>query len=484
MAVFLAPPREGAGRELRRIWNFVLIGLTIATGLYVVIRYPVLQRNIGQLSADRVVLGTIAVALVLEATRRVAGWPLVIVTLALIFYCAFSGYFPGLLNAPSNGWDQIAAYLYLDTNSLFGVALDVTATTIIPFILFGRILFLVKGDQVLTDFAMIAMGQYRGGPAKVAVLASSLFGTASGSAVSNVVMNGPLTIPLMRKNGYPAHMAAAIEAVASTGGQIMPPVMGITAFIIAEYLRIPYRDVIIAAIAPAGLYYLALFLQIDLEAARRGLKGTPRSELPPLQPLLRKGAAFVVPILVLLWLILGEHWQPGRAAIGACGAALLVGMLRAETRPDWRGLVVALRDTGDTVYGLVVITAIAGLVIGCLQLSGLAFSFSMILLSVSKGSMFFLLLITAAVCIVLGMGLPTAVIYMMLAILVAPALIDLGAVPITAHLFLFYFGILSMITPPICLATFAAARIARPISGKPAGRESGSAAPPISFPSL
>ena len=387
------------------------------------------------------------------------GFSLVVLAVTFILYSNLSTHAPWLLNVPGSNWDRIAAYLYLDSNALFGLPLDVTTSMIIAFILFGRTLYAVKGDQFLTDFAMATMGRYRGAAAKVAVLASSFFGTISGSAVSNVVMDGPITIPMMQKSGYPSHLAAATEAVASTGGQIMPPVMGITAFLIAEYLSVPYAEVILAALIPAVLYYIALFIQIDLEAAKHRLAALD-IEIPRLRDVMGRSWVFVVPIGVLIWTLVFENWRPGKAAMAAVIATVVIGMTHPATRPTLAGLLDAVEETGRTILDMVVITAIAGLVIGALQLSGLAFNFSLMLLAVSEGSLITLLLITAVVCIILGMGMPTAVIYVLLAVLVAPALIEFGVIPMAAHLFLFYFGMLSMITPPVCLATFAAAAIA------------------------
>jgi TRAP transporter 4TM/12TM fusion protein len=335
------------------------------------------------------------------------------------------------------------------------------AEIVIAFILFGRVLGALKADRFLTDAALAVMGRYRGAPAKVAVGASSLFGTISGSAVSNVMIDGPITIPMMVRAGYAPPVAAAIEAVASTGGQIMPPVMGITAFLIADWLGIPYGDVVIAAALPALLYYVALFVQIDLEAAKHGLVGLPREQIPRLMPILRGGWVFFVPLFILVFTLIELSWEAGRAAIAAVIAAIVIGVLDPRARPSLRTLWNAVCDTGQSVLELVVITAIAGLVIGALQLSGLAFGMSLILVTLAQGNMFLLLLLTALLCIVLGMGMPTAVIYILLAILVAPSLTEFGIEPLAAHLFLFYFGMLSMITPPMCLATFAAATIAR-----------------------
>ena len=435
--------------------------LSVIVGGYLVVRYPDLVYDLGSLEIERYVLGAIAVFLILEATRRTTGWTLVILAVTFLLYAKFSHLFPGILNVPSPSWQRLALYLYLDRNGILGLPVDVTGTIVIAFILFGSILYAVKGDVALTDFALAAMGRYRGGPAKVSVVASSLFGTVSGSAVSNVVIDGPITIPMMKKSGYPGHVAAAIEAVASTGGQIMPPVMGIAAFLIAEFLSLPYADVVVAAAIPAVLYYLALFAQVDLEAAKLGLTGLPAASLPRMRGVLLRGWVFTVPVAILIWTLMIDGWQPARSAMAATAGALAVGVLHPSTRPSFRRFVLALEEAGRIVFDLVVITLIAGIVIGALQISGLAFNFSLLLLKLAGGSPIVLLVMTAAACILLGMGLPTGVVYVMLAVLVGPALTQLGIVPLAAHLFILYFGMMSMITPPVCMATYAAAAIAR-----------------------
>ena len=279
-------------------------------------------------------LGGLAVLLVLEATRRMLGWILIWLAVVFILYARFSHLMPGIFNAPSSDWDRLLAYLYLDTNSMLGLPLTVMAEIVIAFILFGRVLYAMNADKFLTDAALALMGRYRGGPAKVAVGASSLFGTISGSVVSNVVMDGPITIPMMIRAGYPPSMAAAIEAVASTGGQIMPPVMGITAFLIADWLNIPYGEVVVAAALPAIFYYVALFVQVDLEAAKHGLVGLPRAQLPALLPVLRRGWVFIVPIAVLVYTLVVLAWEPGRAAIAAVIVAIPAGMITPRHPAD------------------------------------------------------------------------------------------------------------------------------------------------------
>lgn len=442
------------------LYDWICFSGCLVTGGYIVVLYPTIAYRLGILSPDRWVLGAIAIALIFEATRRVAGWALVWVGVVCILYAKFADFFPGLFAAKGASWARIASYLYLDSNSLLGVPLTVAASVVVAFIFFGQALYAVGGDKFITDIALIAMGKYRGGPAKVSVVSSALFGTVSGSAVANVAVDGAITIPMMKRTGYPSHIAAAIEAVASNGGQITPPVMGAAAFLMAEFLNIPYGQIALAAAIPAALYYLALFTQVDLEAAKYGLGGLPREQIPSFAGVLRLGWVFLIPLGFLIYGLMFANWEAGKAGIAAVVLTFVVGALQKETRPDWKKILTAVEDTGRTLLDIVVITALAGLVIGALQLSGLTFKLSLILVSLSGGNVLMLLALTALVCILLGMSLPTAVVYITLAVLVGPALAQLGVDPLAAHLFLFYFGMLSLITPPDCLATYTAAAIA------------------------
>ena len=427
---------------------------------WVALDYGALSADSANVSTHRWLLGGAALLLVLEATRRLMGWSLIVIAAAFIAYARYADSFPGLFNLPPTAWDRIAVYIFLDTNGLFGATLDVAVTTIVSFVLFGAVLTAVRGDRFVTDFALYLMGRYRGGSAKVAIVASTLFGMMSGSSVSNVAVVGPITIPLMRKGGYPNHIAAAVEAVASTGGQIMPPVMGITAFLIADYLNISYGEVAIAALVPALLYYLAVFVQIDLEAAQLGLAGIPKEQLPKLKDVLKSSYIFVVPVGVLVYVLVFAGWEAGPAGMAAVTAALVMGLLRAETRPSVRTLWDAIVSSGRTMVDMIIMCASAGIIIGALQVSGVGFNFSNVLLGMGSESVMSVLLLTGAVSFVLGIPLPTAVIYTMLAVLVAPSLVQLGVNPLAAHLFLFYTGMLSALTPPVALSVFAAAAIA------------------------
>ena len=440
-------------------YDWLLAAGGLAVGLYIAVFYPTIAYQLGIITWDKVTLGVLAILLVLEATRRLVGWVMVGLGAVFILYAKLAWLLPGLLQAKGATWERIVVYLYLDTNGLLGLPVAVTATVVVTFILFGQVLYASGGDRFLTDIALVAMGRFRGGPAKVSVGASSLFGTVSGSAVSNVVVDGPITIPMMKRAGYAPHLASAIEAVASTGGQIMPPVMGVAAFLIAEFLALPYSDVVLAAVIPALLYYVALFVQVDLEAAKHGLAGLPRAELPRPGAVLRSGWSFLLPLAVLFYTLMIDNWEPGKAGMAAVIATVVVGAARRTGRLTPARVFEAMVEAGRILLDIAAITAVAGLVIGVLQLSGLGFKFSALLVNLAGGSSLALLLLSALVSIVLGMGMPTAIVYVMLAVLVGPALVQLGVAPLGAHLFLFYFGMLSMITPPVCLATYAAASI-------------------------
>jgi TRAP transporter 4TM/12TM fusion protein len=432
----------------------------LITGGYILVLYPSIAYRLGVLSPERWILGGAAVLLILEATRRVAGWALVWVGLVCILYAKFAYIFPGLLFAQGSSWQRIASYLYLDSSGLLGVPLTVAASVVVAFIFFGQALYAVGGDRFITDIALIAMGRYRGGPAKVSVVSSAMFGTVSGSAVANVAIDGAITIPLMKRTGYPPHVAAAIEAVASNGGQITPPVMGAAAFLMAEFLNVPYGQIALAAAIPAALYYLALFTQVDLEAAKHGLGGLPADQIPKFRSIMRLGWVFLFPLGFLIYVLMFANWEAGKAGIATVILTYIVGALQKDTRPTFGKILTSIEETGRTLLDIVVITSLAGLVIGALQLSGLTFKLSLILVGLSGGNVFVLLALTAVVCVLLGMSLPTAVVYITLAVLVGPALAQLGIDPLAAHLFLFYFGMLSLITPPDCLATYTAAAIA------------------------
>lgn len=452
------------GQERVRVpWYDVALSL-IALGAvgYVAVDYGRLVLLIFSRPIDIWLPSIVIVLLTLEALRRATGWSLVIIITVFILYALFGDAFPGRLQGRAQSWDLLAGYMALDSNGMLGLPISVAATVVVAFILFGTLLGITGGSQFFTDAAMIAMGRFRGGSMKIAVVASGLFGSISGSAVANVVGTGVVTIPMIKRDGYPAHKAAAIEAVASTGGQLMPPVMGASAFLMAEFLAVPYADIVLAALVPAILYYVALFIQADLEAAKLGIRAIPKSEIPEGRMVLR-GVHFIVAFAALIYLLFWQGYQPERAATWAClvliASSLIIGY--AGRRPSLGDILGSLAKCGHGVTEIILISAASGIVIGVLNVTGLSFNLTYLLVQVGGGSALLLLFLSALVCIILGMGLPTLGVYVLLAALVAPALVQVGIEPIGAHLYVLYFGMMSMITPPIALAAFAAASIAK-----------------------
>jgi TRAP transporter 4TM/12TM fusion protein len=461
-ATFLLVPARGKKDRDYVPWYDLIPALAgLGVGLFIFLQYPKLVDTLGEITTEKIVLGSITILLLAEGTRRLIGWPLVIIAACFIFYALFAYLFPG--DFYGRGWaiPRLATYLYLDANGIFGLPLQVGSSIVLVFILFGEALNAVGGAAFLSDFALAVMGRFRGGQAKIAIMSSSLFGNISGSAVANVVVDGAFTIPMMKKAGYPPPVAAAVEAVASTGGQIMPPVMGAAAFLIAEYLAIPYAEVALAAVVPAFLYYAALFIQVDLLAARNGIHGLPRAELPRVMPVLKRSAGFVIPLMVLILLMFFLNRRAEEAGLVAALSGLIVGIFTRGVKMGPRQVLMMLLSTGRSLLEIAAITGLAGVVIGVLQLSGLGFTLTFTLLNLGQSSAVLLLILTAIVSIILGMGMPTTAVYVLLAVLVAPGLAKLGIMPIAAHLFIFYFGMLSMITPPVCIASYAAATIGR-----------------------
>jgi TRAP transporter 4TM/12TM fusion protein len=461
--VFLqVPVRKKMAMDTLPWYDSILAVLSLIVGFYAAIFYKDIVVEIGLLIPHRILLGTVVVLLVLEATRRLIGWPFLIIVICFIFYALFTSIFPGGLYGKAIPWPRLANYLYLDPQGVFGVAIEVAATVVFAFVIFGQTLFRTGGGQFFIDAALSIMGRYRGGPAKVSVISSSLFGTVSGSAVANVMVDGWFTIPLMKANGFKDYTASAIEAVASTGGQIMPPVMGAAAFMMATFLGIPYAKVAISAALPAILYYIAVYIQIDLIAIRDGLHGLPRESLPSFKEVMKKGGySFFISILFLIYLLFIVNLDGDKAGLYAAASVLIISFFKKETRPNITKLISILKDTGEGMLEIGVISAGAGLIIGIISITGLGYTFSSTLISLSGGSTFLLLVLAAAGAVVLGMGMTVTAAYLLMVILIAPALTTTGVAPLNAHLFVFYFAVMSFVTPPVCLAVYAAASIGK-----------------------
>ena len=461
ISAFLITPATKTSSRVKLPWYDILcVLLSLIAGGYAAIFYPQIVPRLGYLVPTRIILGSIIIILVLEAARRLVGWPIVIIGAVFPLYASYAYLLPGVLQAREIPWGRVLTYLYLAPGALLGIPLIVVSTIVFSFIFFGRLLFSIGGGKFLSDIALALMGGYRGGPAKVAIVASSLFGTLSGSASANVAMTGIVTIPLMKRTGYKPHVAGAIEAVASTGGLIMPPIMAATAFIMAEFLEIPYAKIAIAAFVPAILYYIAVFTQVDLEAAKEGLKGLPRQELPSFKKLIRQGWPYFIPAAVLIYCLFVLYLSPAISALYAVGTTALISLFRKETRLGMSKPLAILEDTGRGLLEVGIICAIAGFVIGAISLTGLGLSLSDALVALSGGNVLILLVLAAVGAVILGMGMPVTATYIMLVVLIAPALIQLGIEPLAAHLFIMYFGVMSFLTPPVAIAAYVAASIA------------------------
>ncbi|MCC6949060.1 MAG: TRAP transporter permease [Bradyrhizobiaceae bacterium] len=438
------------------LFDYALLVLAAAPVLYLFVNYDyVINRifYIDDLTTADMLFGTLMVVMILEATRRVIGWALPITALLFLAY----GLFVARL-AP----DQILDQLYMTTEGIFGIPLAVSATYVVIFVLFGSFLERTGIGQLIMDFAMALTGHTAGGPGKVSVVSSSLFGTVSGSAVANVMVDGPIAIPLMKRAGFPPHFAAGVESTASTGGQIMPPIMGAAAFVMAEFLSVPYTQVIVWAVIPAFLYYVACFGAVHFEAKRRGLVGMKRSELPKLGEVLLVRGHLFLPIVVILAVMYSGYSAP-MAALWGVLSCFPVAALRKSTRHNVNlpNIVDALRDGAKNSLAVACACACAGIVIGVVTLSGLGIVFSQVVVALAQDALLLALILTMFAGIVLGMGMPTTPAYIIMTALLVPALIKLGVVVPAAHMFAFYFAILSAITPPVALAVFAAASLAK-----------------------
>lgn len=460
MLFLIYPATRRSSRSSVPFYDLVLAALGVMIAVYVVTQYGAMVRRQGLLTGFEVLMGGLTVVLVLEATRRTVGTSIVIIAICFLAYAYFGRYVPGMLGHRGFTIEEIAAQMFLFNFGIFGIPLGVSATVISSFVIFGAFLAQSGCGKLFVDLAYSLAGRTRGGSAKASVISSALFGTVSGSAVANVVVSGTFTIPLMKRSGYSPVFAGAVEAVASSGGQLMPPVMGATAFIMAEMTGIPYAQIALAAALPAILYYVALFTAVDLEALKEGVKGLPASQLPKTLETLKWGGHLFVPLIVLIYL-LADGASPTKAAFYTILALLALTLLRKDTRMGPRELLDAAEKAARGMLGIGAVCATAGIIVGVISLTGAGLTFTGSLLDLSGGNLFVLLFLTMIASLVLGLGLPTSAAYILLAVLAAPALTKLGIQPIVAHLFIFYYGTISVITPPVATAAYAGAAIAK-----------------------
>lgn len=456
----LYPIRKKDEVILEKIVNLTLAFLIIFASMYNIIKMDELLQRLGTspISWD-LVAATILVILVLEATRRASGLILPIIAIIFILYAKYGGFLPGILGHRGYNWDRIISFL-IGFDAIFSSPISATANFVFLFILFGSFLNASGAGQFFIDFAVAVTGSTRGGPAKAAVFSSALFGTLSGTSVTNVVSTGTFTIPLMKGIGYSPKFAGAVEAVASTGGQIMPPILGAAAFIMAQLTGIPYISIARASILPAILYFLSVYIMVDLEAAKRGLIGLPKKELSnPLHILKERGYLFT-PLIVLISVLTIFNKSPNKGALWALLSIIIISLFTRNSLLNWKKICAALANGAFAAVGIIATCATAGIIIGVMNLTGVGLKFSSFLISISGGNLLISLILTMVACSILGMGLPTAASYVIVAAVMAPALVELGISLMAAHMFVFYYACLSAITPPVALAAFAGAAIA------------------------
>ncbi len=457
----VVPVRKGAAGAPSVIVDLVLIALSLAVMSYVALFHEEMAPRAGSAPEEwDVIVGTVAIVVLLEATRRLSGWPIVILILLFIVYGLAGSWFPGPLYGRDYDYERVITFVF-SLNGIYGAPLNSSAVYVFLFILFGSILQATGASQLFIDLALGLSGRFRGGPAKVAIVSSSFFGTMAGSSTANVVVTGTFTIPLMIRSGVPRVIAGATEAVASTGGQIVPPIMGAGAFLMAEILGIPYGEIILAAMFPAFLYYVAVFILTDLDSARRGLVGLPRDQIPRLLGTLARGGHLLLPLVVLVVALMGYDLSPYRAAIFALMANVAVSFLRRSSWLSVRSVIDAMEKTAGSVLEIATTTASAGIIVGVLAMSGLGGRFASIVVDLSEGNLDLALVLTMFVSIVLGMGMPSVAAYAVAASVAAPGIIQMGVPPLAAHMFVFYFASISAITPPVALASFAAASLSQ-----------------------
>ncbi|SCJ62330.1 L-dehydroascorbate transporter large permease subunit [uncultured Clostridium sp.] len=441
------------------VWDLVAIAATLVVAVYIFSDIAGFQNRAGMLNKMDVIMGAIFIVLVLEAARRTVGKVMVILCLFFLAHTAFSNYFPGFLNGPPSSLKSIVNWIFASTEGIFSTPVGVMASYIFLFVLFGSLMIHTGAGELFIDFALVATGKMQGGPAKAAVVSSAIMGTVSGSAAGNVVTTGTFTIPLMKKVGFPPAFAGAVEACASSGGQIMPPVMAATAFIIAETMGVPYIKVVVAAIIPAAMYYWSIFKMVDIESYMQDLKPLKQEDLPDLKAEFKEKGHLIIPLAVLI-IVIFMGMSAGKSVAIAIALIFIVSSLRKSTRMSITEIICAFEEAAKSAVPITAACAAAGIIIGSLVTSGLNIRLTSIITNLAGGSVPILLIFTMIAAIILGMGMPTAGVYITLSALVIPALVNAGINLYASHFFPFFFGVFSSITPPVCLAAFAAAGIA------------------------
>ena len=461
-AVFLTKPFQIKGKRYvaTRILDWVFAIAMIVVCIYIMSVWP--ARSVSTKAKPQMdsIMGTIMIIVLLVATYKTTGWPLVITCVVFLVYALLGPYMPGFLAHRGYTWKRVAETMYVSTQSIFGVPAGIAATYIVCFVIFGSFLETFGAGQWFVDIAFAGAGRFRGGPAKTAILSSALMGMISGSPAANVVTTGTFTIPLMKRMGFRPHVAGAVEAVASTGGMFTPPIMGAAAFMMAEFLNVKYSTVAAAAILPAVLYYLSALLVVDSISVKEHLVGLPSSELPSVKQVMKERGLMGLPILMIIVVIL-MGWSPMKAAFWATILTFVLSFFSKETRPDVKKFFEALESGTKSVVSIAISCAAAGIIVGILQLTGLATRMSVQLVNLAHGNIYIAALLTALITIVLGCGMPPTPTYVILATCLVRPLTEMGASALSAHMFIFMFACVGALTPPVAITAYTAAAIAK-----------------------
>ncbi len=442
------------------IYDWIMALASVALDVYIIATFDTLTKRGGNPTQMDIICGIVLILLVLEATRRAVGKPLAIVAIVFLIYAYVGPYLPGAISHRGYSINRIASQMFLTAEGIFGTPMSVMTTFVYSFVVFGCFLEVTGGATLFINLAFALTGKYAGGPAKTAVVASGLLGTISGSGLANVVTTGTFTIPLMKSCGYDPTFAGGVEASSSSAGQIMPPVMGAAAFIMAETTGIPYLNICISAAIPAVLYYMCVMLSVDFEARRCHLKTVDKDKVPPLLPTLKRCYPLILPIATLI-AMLCVGFTPLKASLYATGVMILTSFLSKETRLNGKRTYEALTKSAYNSVTVCVACAVCGIVTGVITLTGLGLKLSDLILQASHGSLFLTLFLTMIASIILGMGLPTTAKYIVLSAIASPALVKLGVPLVGAHLFILYFGVIAEVTPPVALTSYAAAAVAK-----------------------
>lgn len=459
MTFFLYPISSRSSRKKVAWFDYIFAAISVSVAVYVWTDYVGFINRMGMPNTMDIIMGTILVVMVLEASRRISGWPLVILSMLFIAYGLFGQNMPGIFAHRGYNWAKLINHIFINTEGIYGTSVNVAASYIFLFILFGSIMNKSGMGQFFNDIALALAGHTKGGPAKVAVIASGFLGSINGSAVANVVTTGAFTIPLMKKTGYSREFAGSVEASASVGGQLLPPIMGAAAFIMAEMLGVKYGIIVISAAIPALMYYFGIIVQVQLRASKNNLTGIPKSELPKVKDVMKARGHLILPIIFLLYMLLFSGRTVIFSAFLTIVVTIAVSMLRKETRMSLKDIIDAFEEGAKSTVSVAVACAVVGIIIGVVSLTGFGLNMANAIIQIGKSNLLATLFLTMITCMILGMGLPSIPAYLITATMAAPALIQLGIPALAAHMFVFYYAMFANLTPPVALASFAAAGV-------------------------